>query len=225
MLISLIENIIYNNKCKTCGKTFYFKNQNLFCENCTSKIKQSNLIYCKSCGKKTSYCINCIKERKFDEIKIFTTYSGILKEMIKNYKFGNYKNLSKTLADIIKNDFQDFLESKKIDFILYVPSSYKKVKERGFDHLYEILIKLLPKAVIRQDLIKIKETKLQVQLDKKERQENLKGAFEIKNPYIYKNKNILIFDDIITTGATLMECFYTVKKANPCKIYSYVIAC
>ena len=225
MLISLIENIIYNNKCKTCGKVFYFSAQNLFCKNCISKIKPSNIVYCKSCGKKTAYCISCLKEKKFDEIGIFTTYSGILREIITKYKFENYKNLSKVMAQIIKNHFFTFLEDKKIDFVLYVPSSQKKVKERGFDHLYEILINLLPKAVIRQDLVKVRETKLQVELNKEEREENLKGAFSLKNQHLYENKNILIFDDIITTGATIMESFNTVKKAKPNKVYSYIIAC
>lgn len=225
MLISLIENVIYNNKCRICKKTFYFENQNLFCADCLNEIKKTDIIYCKSCGKKTTYCIDCLKEKKFNELRIFTTYSLVLREIINYYKFKNYKNLSSMLADIIKEDFLQFVDKNNINFILYVPSSKSKIKERGFEHLYEILSNLVPKSVIRKDLIKIKETKLQVDLTREERLKNLENAFQLKNPSLYEKKNVLIFDDIITTGSSLLECFKTVKKAHPKSIYGYVIAC
>jgi ComF family protein len=225
MLISLIENIIYNNKCKTCGSIFFYKNQNLFCENCLYNFKKVNITYCKSCGKKTSNCTDCSTETKFNEINIFTTYSLILREIINYYKFKGYKNLAKVIADTIKQDFTNFIHEKNINFILYVPSSKKKEKERGFNHLKEILINLVPESLIRDDLIKVKETRLQVDLNKKERMENLKGAFELLNKPLYKEKNILIFDDIITTGSTMLECFYTVRQASPKGIYGYIVAC
>jgi len=224
MVINFFENIIYNNKCKICNENFFFTIQNLFCDNCLSKIKKENIIYCKTCGKKTNLCLECRKSKLFDEVKIFTTYSKVFQELIKYYKFYSYKNLSLYFSDLIKEDIKEFVNKNKIDFILTVPSSKSKNKERGFDHLKEIITQIFPNFLISNDLVKIKETPLQVQLNKKEREKNLEGVFRLLNKDLYKGKNILIFDDILTTGSTIKEIYKTVKIANPKGVYCYIIA-
>ena len=224
MIFSFFENIIFNNKCILCNSPFVFKHQNLFCEECISNIEKKHIVYCHSCGKKTSYCIECQKEKKFDDIRIFTTYSGNLRKLILYYKFQFYKNLSSTIASIIKEDFLSFIYNREISTIFPIPSSKKIEKQRGFNHLYEILKYLLPEKIISNNLVKIKDTHLQVEVSAEERARNLKSSFYLKSPYIFENKNILIFDDIITTGATLMEVFYTVRKVSPKNIYAYIIA-
>lgn len=224
MFLSLFENIAFSNECLNCEKPFLFKIQNLYCRDCLSQIKKKKIVYCHSCGKKTSFCVNCLKEKIFDNIGIFSIYSGLLKEIILKYKFEGFKNLSKEIANVIREDFKLFTHNLNIDFFLPTPSSKSMEKKRGFNHLLEILVNIMDKEKISLSLIKIKDTPTQVSLSGKERASNLKDAFYLKNPWIFENKNILIFDDITTTGSTLKEIYYTVIKAKPKNIYAYVIA-
>ncbi|RMA93157.1 ComF family protein [Hydrogenothermus marinus] len=224
MILNILENLIYNNRCYYCGDIFFFKEQNLFCENCIKQIRKEDILYCKTCGRKTNNCIYCKREPLLNKIRIFTKYKHPLKDIIKYYKFNKYKNLSKTLANIIRDDIEKFVEQNNINFIFYIPMSKEKDKERGFNHLKEILIHIFPKFLISQDLIKIKDTKLQIELTKEEREKNLENSFFLNNKEIYKGKNILIFDDIITTGATSKVVVKELRKANPKNIYAYVMA-
>jgi Predicted amidophosphoribosyltransferases len=70
-------------------------------------------------------------------------------------------------------------------------------------------------------LIKVKETKLQVELNKTERFENLKDSFKLTVDKI--DGNTLVFDDILTTGATLLEAYKTIKDKVNGNLYAYVI--
>lgn len=225
-MLKILENLFFYTKCNWCGNTnTIYLNQNLFCKDCINCIKKENLIYCKSCGNKTSNCLECKISPKYNEIKIFTTYDGILREIILNYKFKFYKNISKVLANLIEDDLTKFINEKEIDVILPVPSSKNVEKQRGFNHLEEIL-KNIPrcKILLTKNLLKIKNTPLQIEVSGNQRRENLKGSFYIKNYKDLENKNILVFDDILTTGATLMEIFFTLEKINTKGLYAYVIA-
>ena len=73
-------------------------------------------------------------------------------------------------------------------------------------------------------LIKYKENNTQSKLTKQQRVENVKDVYKLRNNKIIKGKNVLIFDDVYTTGATCNECAKTLKKANTNKIGVMTIA-
>ena len=187
------------------------------------KEKTKDLICC--------YCKN--KMKKVDE-KIYIDngvyanyiyeYDGILKDIIGEYKFKNKRYFSKVFSKIII----DYINTKNIefDYILYVPSDKERIKQRGFDHL-KLICKYLKKEKnieIIETLEKIKNTKMQHFLKRKDRAKNLKGAFKLKNKEILKDKKLLIIDDIVTTGETLKEINNILKKSN-IKNIKYLCIC
>ena len=92
----------------------------------------------------------------------------------------------------------------------------KKIAQRGYNQT-ELIAKLLAKKTenlqYRKDiLIKVKNNKIQSTLGKKQRIENVKNAYKLKNIQIIKQKNILIIDDIYTTGATVNECAKVISQ-------------
>jgi ComF family protein len=118
--------------------------------------------------------------------------------------------------------------SNGADFILIpVPLDKKRLRWRGFNQAEELSKELdgfFRVPLILNCLIKIKETFPQIKLSDKERKENVRGVFLIKDRELIKNKNILLVDDVYTTGATMEECAIVLKKAGTKKIIGVVVA-
>ncbi len=90
-----------------------------------------------------------------------------------------------------------------------VPLENKKLKQRGYNQAEELakeLAKVLKIPVVSSNLVKIKKTESQIGLNAKARQENVKGAFAIKNPAELAGKKVFLIDDVYTTGSTMEEC-------------------
>ena len=151
-------------------------------------------------------------------------YGGVLKKLILNLKYHKSLIAGKVLADLL---CQIIIEKKlSIDCICYVPISKDSLKKRGFNQcsvLAKNISSILDIPVI-DCLVKVKETKEQKLLGKEERMKNILDAFEIKNKEKLFKKNILLIDDVYTTGATINECKKNIEKCNINKIYLLTIA-
>jgi len=200
--------------------------------------------FCFGCKKEGTYlCQDCLavieifKEHKkfyhkiLDDLFVAADYNHpILKKLIFSFKYEPFaKELGKDLANLIKIHF--LLLDKKFDFsdflFLPIPLSKRRLKWRGFNHAKEIakeLSEFFGAKVLEDVLIKIKETRPQVSLLEKERKENLKGVFKLKNPELIFGKKIVLVDDIFTTGTTLSETGKVLKEAKAKKVIGTVIA-
>lgn len=184
--------------------------------------KEINTYLCGKCEKEINK-ITCVGENRYDN-KYFSThmylfkYEGIIRNKIISYKFNDKPYLYKTFCEIfVKNKkVCEFL--KKYDIIISVPMHKKKKNQRGYNQS-ELIAKETAKKVenieYRNDiLIKIRNTAKQSSLNKEQRKENLKNAYVVNNNEYILNKNILIFDDIYTTGSTANECAKTLIEAG-----------
>lgn len=199
------------------------------CGICNKKI---NTYLCGKCEKEINK-ITCVGENKYSD-KYFSThmylfkYEGIIRDKIISYKFDDKPYLYKTFCEIfVKNKkVCEFL--KNYDIIISVPMYKKKKNQRGYNQSELIAREIAQKVEniqYRNDiLVKIKNTAKQSSLNKEQRKENLKNAYAIKNKEYIHNKNILIFDDIYTTGSTANECAKTLSEAGAKEIGILTIA-
>lgn len=184
--------------------------------------KEINTYLCGKCEKEINK-ITCVGENRYDN-KYFSThmylfkYEGIIRNKIISYKFDDNPYLYKTFCEIfVKNKkVCEFL--KKYDIIISVPMYKKKKNQRGYNQS-ELIAREIAKKIenieYRNDiLIKIRNTAKQSSLNKEQRKENLKNAYVVNNNEYILNKNILIFDDIYTTGSTANECAKTLIEAG-----------
>ncbi len=112
-------------------------------------------------------------------------------------------------------------------FIVPIPLSKKRLKERGFNQSEEIakeLSKFLEIPMASNVLLKIKETLPQVELSKNGREENIKGVFVVRIKDPIKEKNILLVDDVLTTGSTLAEAARCLKDAGAKHVWGITVA-
>ncbi|MCD5384665.1 MAG: hypothetical protein LRZ97_01990 [Candidatus Pacebacteria bacterium] len=121
--------------------------------------------------------------------------------------------VTNTLASYLLEDISNKLTinpGQRI-IIIPIPLSKKRKKKRGFNQLELVLNKLqkthqeLSKLIRYDILIKKIDNKSQTNLNRKERLDNMHGVFIIKNKDILKNSNIILIDDVLTTGATVVE--------------------
>jgi ComF family protein len=200
--------------------------------------------FCLGCKKEGSFlCEDCFsildistnhqrfKGKNLTDLYFPVNYENFLvKKLIQNFKYPPLiKELKKELALIIISHLL-LLDKKPYfsDFILVpIPLSKKKLRWRGFNQAEEIareLANFLKIPLISDCLVKLKETKDQVELSEKERRENVKGVFFVKNKEEIFGRNILLVDDVFTTGATMEEAARVLKEAGAEKIVGIVIA-
>jgi ComF family protein len=208
-----ILDLIFPKFCLGCKKE-----GNFLCEDCFSILEIS-----------TSH--QKFKGKNLTDLYFPVNYENFLvKKLIQNFKYPPLiRELKKELALIIVSHF--LLLDKRpnfSDFVLVpIPLSKKKLKWRGFNQAEEIakeLANFLKIPLISDCLVKIKETKDQVELSEKERRENVKGAFFVKNRGEIFGRNILLIDDVFTTGATMEEAARVLKEAGAKKIVGIVVA-
>ena len=190
-------------------------------------IYKKKCIICHSKKENSFLCTNCKSEILFNDYKVIKridnidvysccNYSGIPQKLVRLLKFHNKRFLSKEIANLIfkyiselNSDFSDYE-------IICVPLHKNKQKKRGFNQC-ELISKDLSellKIPYNFNIIKrIKNTKSMYNLKYAQRIENLKKAFSVDKSS-YNGKNLLIIDDIVTTGTTLTEMIKELKKSG-----------
>lgn len=116
---------------------------------------------------------------------------------------------------------------KTYDIILPVPISKKRYNQRGYNQTELIAREISKRAnieLVTNCLYKEKNNVPQSTLNKEDRIENVKNAYIIKNSKIIKDKRVIIFDDIYTTGSTVNECSKLLKQNNVKEILVMTIA-
>lgn len=211
-IINNILNLVYPNACGFCNKIC----KECLCKKCEIKIKK--------------YEINLMQKNKnkyFDELFCIFKYENIIRETLIKYKFNNKPYIYKTFSKIILKNKKTCGFLEKYDIIIPVPISKKRKYERGYNQT-ELISKEISKKLnikfINNILIKTIDTKAQSELNKKDRATNIKNVFEIIDYEAIRNMNILIFDDIYTTGSTVNECARILKQVGAEKIGVLTIA-
>ena len=226
-------NIFFPRICLHCKNDIHYLNENILCPLCHEQLKRIDPPLCAKCGQPIDsgeHCYSCRKLKtkpKCSFIRSAFIFNEPMRSIIHEYKYNGKPYISKTLGlwmrEILKTDpkFKDF------HFLLAVPLAKKKLAQRGFNQselLADIMAKEKNFEVIKNAIIRIKNTLSQTTLNKKERKNNIAGAFSVLKPELIKGKNIILIDDVATTGSTLQELAKTLKKAGAKKIAAFTLA-
>ena len=148
--------------------------------------------------------------KRFNDIYYLWNYDNRLKKIIEEYKFKNKLYIGELLFNLIGEELNKLLKKEKIDKIIPIPINYKRLSERGFNQVEELL-KFGGYSYIKTS--RIKETNHMYKLLNIEaRRKNIKSAFKVER--LKGLKKILIIDDIITTGSTMEEFITEIRNKN-----------
>lgn len=154
-------------------------------------------------------------------------YEGQIRKIILDYKFNDKPYIYLTFVNFLLKNEKIFENVKSYDTIIPVPISKKRLNMRGYNQSLLIakeITKQTKLELLNNCLIKNKNIIEQSKLTKEERKQNIKGVYKLENKKLVKNKNILLVDDIYTTGSTVNECSKILRQGNPNKIGVLVLA-
>ena len=166
-------------------------------------------------------------EKYFENHYYIFKYDSIIRNLIIDYKFNEKPYLYRSILEFINKYQKEYIQFKIYDIIIPVPISKKRNRERGYNQSLLIAKGMAQNKNIklRNNVIsKAKNNNTQSKLNKEERAENVKNVYKIANNKEIIDKNILLIDDIFTTGATLNECSKMLKQANAKKVDVLTIA-
>lgn len=154
-------------------------------------------------------------------------YSGSLKETLRRFKFSNKSSYYRALGKLLALKIQNTKKLDSFDVIVPVPLHKSRQKHRGYNQaelMAEQIAKTLKIPCEKNLLIKSVATNSQSMLKRTERLLNLEDAFMAVNDGLIAHKNILLIDDIVTTGSTVNQCCKALKRAGAEKVIAGVIA-
>lgn len=212
-LTKKLESIVFPPCCAICGK--------LNSKKC-----------CKDCEKRINSQLNLNIENKagyyFEKHMYLFKYKNEIRNLILDYKFRDKSYLYELFAKIITKNEKICGILEKYDIIIPVPIHKKRKKQRGYNQS-ELVARQISKNIANLQLenkafIKIKNNKPQSTLNKKQRKQNVKNVYKLENKGKIENKNIVLFDDIYTTGNTANEIAKILKQNGANKILVLTIA-
>ena len=201
------------------------------CDNCIEKIQWVGGETCHICGRPleeegTYICGDCIdQERYFDKGFTCAGYGLYERKLISDFKKSGKLYLARTLGEILYDRI--VIEDLEIDGIIPVPIHKERLKERGFNQT-ELMGKYLSEKSLwplwSDVLIRVRQTGAMKKMDRWERRKNMENVFQVENSEKIIGKNLLIIDDIFTTGATLEECAKALKFVGAHNVYILTFA-
>ena len=201
--ISLFEkflNIAFPKRCPCCERVI--ANSDILCSECSKELK--DIVYRKYAT--GGYpCVSAV------------AYDGVFAKAILKFKFEGKKQYSHQLATLIADAVKKEYSEEIFDYITYVPLHKVRLRSRGYNQS-ELLAKSLSEILgipAIETLRKTRNNEPQHTMNAKKRSENVKGAYRVIDKNLVEGKNILLLDDIITTGNTLGECAKTLDKHLP----------
>lgn len=204
-------------RCLVCGKEVFSKER--FCSDCEKSLPYNDGPICAHCGRKTvaftEYCSTCKNNLvDLDMCRSAFSYEYPMSKLVKDAKYNNARYLIEFFAEKLSLVyFQNYFNS---DYLVYAPMTEKAEKKRGYNQSLILAEKLsvLINVPVLHAVKKVKETERQATLSRAERLKNLDNAFRVVDKKSVKDKNILIIDDVSTTGATAQIIANRLKKAG-----------
>lgn len=219
-----VMGLIYPQHCAYCGKII--AQGETVCDKCGQKLPRVEPPICLSCGRGLQYC-TCSRHFHFRRCVSPFYYDGCAKDGIWRLKFHGKTEGVPVLAHEMAETVLDQYGERCADLIVCVPSTKSTIRLRGYNQA-ELLAKSLSvelnlpcDADALQKVLEISQRSM----DALARRENVIGAYAVTEDARVKGKNILLVDDIITTGATLNECAKAMEQAGAKDILCVTYAC
>lgn len=210
------------------------------CEACTKKSEPVEFPFCQICAEPFAgviagpfSCPNCAgREFAFDFAVCAWMSSGPVREMVHDFKYGRRRSLRAVLGRLMLRGLDDERILDEPDWLLVpVPLHRRRKRERGFNQSLELAEVVASHSALKvaDQLVRTRYTTMQASLSRKERLSNMSGAFRLTRRAlkrgIFKDRAVLLVDDVFTTGSTAHECASILKRDGGArKVAAFTVA-
>ncbi len=231
-----IRSLVAGEKCIACGE-MNTRGEALLCQACEDELKRSHLLLCPDCS---SYVRDCqcapyiMRESGIDVLIKYGFYDSSLPDSALNRIIRRLKKIPDGLAfayfaAIFSQPINDVAilrgYNRENTLVTHIPRSRNGITRDGYDQA-----KALAKAIAKRTsfphktlIRRVKHAKAQKYLDLDERIKNVKGLFEVSSETV-GGKNIILVDDLVTTGATVSEAAKMLYSAGALSVICICIA-
>ncbi|HEY1464644.1 MAG TPA: ComF family protein, partial [Terriglobales bacterium] len=233
---------LFPSDCRICSASLTNISRLPVCESCLENIPPTEGIVCAVCGEKiqsvlaqadTARCGLCQKKAPpFAKAVSYGSYSGNLRELIHLYKYEQVRPAANVLGDFLAQAITTLEPHFTDDRILVVPVPLYKSKrrQRGFNQA-ELITKAALKAFASERFVmktnvlrRVRATQSQIGLTRHQRRENMRGAFRVEKANEIAGREVLLIDDVFTTGTTAAECARVLSRAGASNVWVATIA-
>ncbi|MEQ8200344.1 MAG: ComF family protein [Syntrophomonadaceae bacterium] len=228
MLDPILDVLFPQGACCICRKPGRYGCRQPWCQECLDTMinLQQSGSNCAKCGKYlaegAALCSDCkSKPPPFDIARAVGPYEDPYRITTKVLKFMGRKYLAPQMGRMMAQKIRSEPGFGPIDMIVPVPISRNSLQVRGFNQTELLARKIGKELGIKTEcgvLVRTKETPHQTDLSKEERERNLACVFQVSDPDKVKGKNILLVDDVYTTGATSKECTRALLDAGAARV-------
>lgn len=210
-----------------------------FCLCCNEKLDPDTKVICDLCFSQIQVVdqsrLAAEYNHKFIDEKIIENFfslflfeaSGNIQTLLHELKYNNKFSLGKFLGELLAKSSKDIINTEAIDLIIPMPLHSLKKAERGYNQAYFIakgFSKIIDKPIATKVVKRKKYTQSQTKLTAEERKENMQDAFKVVKSKQIENKNILLIDDVITSGASVSALGKELKDSNANRIFAVSVA-
>lgn len=225
--------LIFPVRCLKCSKFGQY-----ICKKCLRTIPVKKSFECIGCKKPTPFgrtCYVCAKTNRIDQLLIVADYKNpLVEDSLKAFKYRFISDMSQPLLVLLKGYLKWLTLVKKFNvfesnpLLIPVPLHKWRLNWRGFNQA-EILAKDLSDTfqmeLVCDGIRRISHTTPQADIKEKEKRlRNLNGVFRVACKDKLIGREVLLIDDVCTTGATLNECAQILKESGATKVMALVIA-
>jgi ComF family protein len=248
-----VVNAVWPSDCRLCGGPMISLSRAMVCEACVARVEAqdelSNLL-CSRCGDAlgmesarfalamgTTECTMCrLAPPEFARAVAYAEYDAEIREMLHLLKFEGVREVATgLLGDWLANAVLKLEgQSARELVVIPVPLFSGRERSRGFNQsklLAEAALKRLRKLrrtwkleLDTTSLARVKDTRALFTMQPHERRRNLRGAFRVVDAEAIKGREVLLIDDIMTTGATARECARVLQRAGAAKVWVATVA-
>jgi len=143
---------------------------------------------------------------------------SLMQHLMHLLKYKGNKELGRQLGRLMGLDLQKASRFNRVECLVPLPLFASKEKRRGYNQatiLCEGIADVMNAEIATDVIIRTQHTDTQTKKGRIERWQNMEGKFELIKPESIRNKNVLLVDDVITTGATLEACAHELLQASP----------
>ena len=204
------------------------------CPNCRQRVIRNRPPFCQMCSRPLShfskpFCKTCRRlPRAFNQAWAATFYTDKMSDLLFKFKYGQKTGLRYFFSHLMLAFVETYrLPLATIDLIVPIPLHPSRQRERGFNQselLAALVSRRLAIPLSAGHLVRVRPTGFQARLRQKERWTNLEAAFKMKSSLAVRGKNILLIDDLLTTGATSSGAAQVLKTAGAATVYVLALA-